>query len=497
MIPTTTLNRGNLKTDTPYLTHLGIPTRNRTASLEHVLLSVRPHVKDRPIQITVADDSRDSQAVRQNRHRIRHIADQQALDIRHLTRTGRKKNAEAWAHACNIDPETMRAALLGLPFCPQTYGATRNSLLLASRGHLSLQSDDDVLLALGQLPEVQDQPALTSTNPIQNWYFTNQADAERAIHTVQKNVFQLHEQGLGKSVEAYVQTTAEHQTPFPNQAAHIRLSILGTAGDSGIQNPISRLFSEGPSFDRLTAQPECYRQYLNTRSVVRSVLQPTFSNHPFIMSPHLGIDGRGLVPPFSPIGRGEDGVFGSLFYACFKDFMALHHPVVCLHRPPEIRTVPHETNLAGMFPVRANDLLMMMILSEQSHLNALNPAQNLMQLGQTLTDWSEESMDIFCERIRHLCLYAYTLLQKRIHARLLETHAEPPYWSQDLIRYLQHCQLQIETPYFFVPHDLPGDHIQQLKWLKVVIKRFGQILYAWPQIYQQTSAHLEAYGVQA
>jgi hypothetical protein len=89
----------------------------------------------------------------------------------------------------------------------------------------------------------------------------------------------------------------------------------------------------GASRERLIASPNAYRSAFRSREVLRTVRRPTVSAGPFCMTTFLGFDNRLLLPPFFPVQRNADGVFGLVLQKCVNGSHVGFLPSVLLHRP--------------------------------------------------------------------------------------------------------------------------------------------------------------------
>jgi hypothetical protein len=93
---------------------------------------------------------------------------------------------------------------------------------------------------------------------------------------------------------------------------------MGAWGDSGMFRHWQRLGLEGETFQRLVSNKSLYQDYLCTRKILRTPAQTTIGDSPFCMAMNIGLDTSRLPPPFMPVQRNQDGIFGQLLYLCFK-----------------------------------------------------------------------------------------------------------------------------------------------------------------------------------
>jgi len=102
---------------------------------------------------------------------------------------------------------------------------------------------------------------------------------------------------------------------------------------------------------------ENYESHRGTRAVHRGADVATISNTAFFMSPHAAFDVRDMIPPFPPVLRNADGVFGSVLRTCAPESYIAFLPWSVEHKPPEVRSSDFDQILRSAGSVRANDII--------------------------------------------------------------------------------------------------------------------------------------------
>jgi hypothetical protein len=77
------------------------------------------------------------------------------------------------------------------------------------------------------------------------------------------------------------------------------------------------------------------------------------------MATAIGLDNVGMLPPFLPAGRNEDGFFGNLLLRCFPEACTAHLPFGVVHQPPErriYRRLGHEAQT-----IRLSELMILLL----------------------------------------------------------------------------------------------------------------------------------------
>ena len=291
---------------------VGIVTRNRVASLvacvESYLEKCRRH--GRNPEFVVTDDSLDTEAQDHARGALQSLGNHFGAQIRYAGRREKNRFAEALARESAVPPKIIRFALFGDDRCALTTGANRNSLLLDTVDTFVLSVDDDTRCRIAAAPDAEDAVAFFSGyDPTEFWYFADRASADASIYFVDVDALRCHEALLGNAV-------ANVDDPAAN--GRVAITLHGLVGDPGMNSPRYYLGMSGPSRERLVASPDAYRSAFRSREVLRTVRRPTVSAGPFCMTTFFGFDNRLALPPFFPVQRNADGIFGLVLQKCVE-----------------------------------------------------------------------------------------------------------------------------------------------------------------------------------
>jgi len=212
----------------------------------------------------------------------------------------------------------------------------------------------------------------------------------------QNDFLSLHEKMLSKHpgtlIEEYDQINIDHLREkrllqkLADEASHIAVTFAGISGDSGMHKHWQRLCLDGDSYQQLIEDEYSYREKLCTRQIFRGTSQFTISDTPFCMGGNIGLDSSRLLPPFMPVQRNEDGIFGLLLYLCFPKACQGHLPYAIRHVPPNRPSQVELSHALSITPLRANDILLGLLLSMNRQCFELNAAQNLVAAGSFLSE---------------------------------------------------------------------------------------------------------------
>jgi hypothetical protein len=253
-------------------------------------------------------------------------------------------------------------------------GASRNLHLLATAGEAILSLDDDIDCQFAPAPELDEAGIdvdLSADDPAQVWAYPDRQSLVAALPWADLDLIGEHEKLLGRFVSDFTPPSSRGESvPPPNgltvggvpspreNEPRVRVTLGGLAGDCGWGTPSRYLFLDDQSFRRLAETDECYRAGVTSREMRRVAPRWLVSGRvDNLIAAMFAADGRSPLPPFVPVGRGSDVVFGRLLKAIEPSASFGHLPWAIRHEPVEQRRFsPGEilrsattTDLKGMF----------------------------------------------------------------------------------------------------------------------------------------------------
>jgi hypothetical protein len=491
------------------LATVGVPTRNRPQSLERCLCSILENGRrhGRAADIVVIDDSEDYSTQEANRQVLRSLRARCGAGLFYAGPGEKARYAQALAKHAHLSPEIVRFALLGYESCPVRTGSSRNALLLHTTGETLLQMDDDTICEVAQVPDAQGGLRLSSAyDPTEFWFFAEDEPVPPRSALLEEDFLAAHEQLLGKSLSACIGSVGPGNgldfyrasaTFFRRQeptGGKVLVTAAGVAGDSGMGSSVYFLSLEGDSRARLLRSETVYRHALARRQVVRSVTQPTVSEGDFCMSVNLGLDNRDLLPPFMPVQRNQDGIFGSLLRACWDSGSFGFLPRALLHRS-EVRcsSTDLRTSVSQFTTGQAIQALVRAFVPGP---NRADPADALRAVGRSLADWGSAPQADFEELVRLVLWGQMSRLASQWENQLREHSEHPTFWAKDVKLLLVTLREALPSPSYQLPCDLSavyGAEDTRPRFQQLVC-RFGELLQAWPQMVD-AARELRARGI--
>jgi hypothetical protein len=427
--------------------------------------------------------------------RARVLATLRALDvtgnetIRYAGICEKERFADALARESSISPEIIDFALFGDRRCGLFTGANRNALLLDTVGSLVFGADDDTLARTCAAGARETAASFTSEyEPREFWFFPNRRDALEAVRPTDTDLLASHEQFLGRTL-AEVGAAA-------GVDGQVAITVPGLVGDSGMGSPHHLLTLTGDSRERLLASETAYASALRSREVLRTVPQPTIAASAFCMTTFFGFDNRQLLPPFFPVARNSDGLFGVMVQRSIEGSHVAFLPLVLLHEPPEPRAFTGHEAWTEPARVRMADILIASILVRDASLATASRGVRLHQLGTYLRSVASlriEDFEAFVRSAQQLRNLTFTAL---LETRLGEHAASPAFWADDVRKTIEWLRQAATRSDYIVPRDLGavGDLDSDRRLAQELVARFGELLEDWPTLVEAT-ARLRLAGV--
>ena len=267
--------------------------------------------------------------------------------------------------------------------------------------------------------------------------------------------------------------------------SRVLVSECGSMGDAGTANLNWIATLEGPSLERLLADPDAVEHALTTRNCWVGQRRHHFLPRAF-MSQCTGIDNRALLPPYTPVLRGEDQLFGSMVHFLHPNAVVADQAWAIAHLPiPERRWTKEEQRFDTAQPFESFALAAMS--GDRGHSKAREPLKRLGHLARVFDDLADTDT---AELRRD---YARSQVEGRATdfrelSQALEAAGDAPdRWKQfigEALDRLNHELVQNpeDRPIRGYPPGQEGDAL--LTWWQGYWREFGQALRAWPAIRQ-------------
>ena len=487
------------------LGHIVVPTAGRPGVLERCLTSIAgqlAHYGHDDVRVTVLDDSRGPAETKACRATVERVASQFPIRLARVSvARAARELTQTVARLTSTPKAVVESALCGAPECRRHLGAVRNLALLLAPGGLLLLDDDIEFRAYLPPDTVRGLRLIPTAEPSPARCFRSSAEALHGLAEAQLDLRASVEEFLGREVAECVaeyQAQSVHVTALDQrieraltgQGGTVLRVSPGLVGDSGSENP-GFFFANPAAFPDVFATEQAYRETVESRMVQRHTPAPAISTTTTLLGGNVVLDNRGILPPFFPVERASDYLFGRLLDAVRQDGLSAHLPWATPHWPETPRRAKFEQiweRLSGVDIANVLDLAMEELPSLPQ---SSSPERRLVRYGQHLQDFARQPVRDFEETLRQHALSAGHSQVASIESRLARANELPDFFAADLRQYLK-IVLQSQTREdYLVPRDLSeAAGPQRARELsRELVESFGALMSAWPAIDKQAKEH--------
>lgn len=489
---------------------VGIPTCNRPDNLRLCLESFISNAikyNHRP-EFVIADDS-DDQFMRTNAQLILELTEKFDIKITHLHRQQRARMAQDLSRRLRISSDIISFAISGDDSHDNHTGALRNSILLYGCGKKVLFVDDDTICKTYISPTPDHDVAnnnliVTSSYNRDYYYFRTHEDALKYFDSTETDYIGVHESMLGQTTSRYISSAINKKNVILDSKAGslsdklfaqlpnifngngiIATTATGSIGDSwarshsgGSIEPLNRAhnlfgtsleeFEHNKTTPYVSRLPESYFLYKGITTVALN----------------LGIDTALLTPPFAPIFRAQDGIFGILQNKLFPHHFSGHIPIAIEHR----RSQPRRRMSDDFEHVLTIGMMTVSLISSYSVDSVAD--DGFRDIGSYLSDLANRPVEQFETIVRSECLKLMRGYIQYMESVLAYSHDAPDYWQNDVgisinkAKNLLHDSSSLNL-FWDVGGWPPSDINSWMKFSNWIFK-FSRIIKLWPELYHYT-----------
>jgi hypothetical protein len=372
-------------------------------------------------------------------------------------------------------------------------GGNRNVGLLVASGRRVLLLDDDVLCVPWSLSAPSGAVALGGhTDPYEWAFFADRASAIAKGGDTALDILGAHGGVLGRSLPD-VLAGSPVPPDWQHACAHlllrvsrrepvqVRATVAGLAGDAAVDCPARLLFTHGGVRRLLQADPAALETAFLTREVRRVTSATVITHHPACMAYCMGVDGTVLVPPCTPIGRNEDGVFAALLTASDRGATFAHLPHGIIH--DSNRPSRRSERMISATRTRLAELVNALVRTAASTTLPSDPVVRLQRIGTYLIDVSRLGAD-FAPFVKETMLAARGReLSAALEEAAARSASQP--WTSHVEEYERQFAASLVKPDFFVPEEFADSGSGAAGFARAAqfLGGFGDLISVWPDVW--------------
>jgi hypothetical protein len=203
------------------------------------------------------------------------------------------------------------------------------------------------------------------------------------------------------------------------------------------------------------------------------------------MTTSFALDASLLCPPFFPVSRGQDLLFGSTFRRCFDDCLFAHLPALLPHLPTDSRPV----DPAHLWRLSPHGTLFELVMFASSIASAgidVAPpgAARLMLFGRNLVELASQPWEEFERLVREQKWRASAIAASRLESTIRMVEPSHP-WARDARAFAEARFAALGDADGLLPTALEDGRSPEAarELLTRLIRRYGELLQAWPAIF--------------
>jgi hypothetical protein len=385
--------------------------------------------------------------------------------------------------------------ILDFGLTPGSIGSNRSLALLLTAGNRIVMVDDDVDCTLWTTAARRDDVQLGDHADAREWHFFPSRHAALAsVHRAAGNLFDVHDALLGQSLPALATTDVDASCACAHlldlmgnddgtAGARIRSTFSGLAGDAAIYCPHRLLGRTGRVHDELASSDDALRLALTSREVTCIADRYLVVHETSWASYCMGLCNDALLPPFVPLGRNEDGLFGAMLARIDPSSLCGHVPYGILHDSPRPsgygdRDMPSATE------TRLTEFLVDVVRSLEPSLE-IAPDARLRHIAAHLADLASLPFRDFRFMVGNVALNARSRYLMHLRAMLAGTESYSATWHTAVDNYEHTLRASFSRPDFLLPiefhrHATMDDGFMAMQRF---LGRFAAFIDVWPALW--------------
>ncbi|HTU45301.1 MAG TPA: amino acid adenylation domain-containing protein [Bryobacteraceae bacterium] len=426
--------------------------------------------------IVIVDDSRTADHREEITTHFARITRKTGVEIEYRGCAETAAFVERLAAQTSVESNLISFALLGDELGLVRTGANRNNILLQLSGRRFLSVDDDTIQRIAAAPCKQNEAKYSGSNYPPSIYPMPSRDAMwKKLQWVRANPLELLDDVLGKS---------GHELGVAS-AGLVMAACFGSAGDCGWGSPSNYLFINDDSFSKLVETAKDYQAGCRSREMIQAVSQLTLGEpSDYMMSMFLGLDGSNLLPPFLPVARGQDAVFGTMLRLMYGgQALVAYLPWLLPHIPEKARTFSAGEITRSASGITLAELVAWTLNSFEGSLQG-SPEHRLTEIGNRLRAVAAFPAQEFSHFLKDIGKRRAEHLGGIVTDRLSRFGAGNELWQQDGRRFLALLDKSNNSAGAGLPLDVHygRSSSEATDVTQRILEKFGRMVQLWPEL---------------
>ena len=404
------------------------------------------------------------------------------------------------------------ASLLEFAFRPGPSG-NRNIILLLTSGENVLFVDDDIVCDVWEPVSFRRATGATHERGATRIalgghieereiaFYSQREDVCENLVRSRVDLLNAHHAVLGRSVRSLANSHAgvdkrracTHLRDVARGArtAVVRMTLSGIAGDTGATYPDRLLFSTGRWKAVLAGSRRSFETAFTSREVCKVTNHYVVMHEIACMTACLGLTNASMTPPFLPVGRNEDGLFGATLSAMDPQTVGCHIPYAVVHASPRSPRYSGR-RFPSASKTRSADLLISMMRSWTPQIRATDRRRRLIMLGKWLQNLAALRQADFVRVTSLATLRTREKELRLIESALADGETYPAYWQRDFRLYRTMLLRHASKPSFLLPLEFHGARTMSAGYdeFRQFVRSAGELYMEWPSLWMKARTNL-------
>jgi len=479
---------------------VAILTWERPQALERLLESIAANCDTGSFHhLFVIDDSRKAENISQNKVIASRYDSVVSCDLRYFGQSEQQSFIDEMVKQIPDQADDIRFLTDQCRWKDHwTAGLSRNLALLLSCGRRLVMMDDDAVCSVHN-PPGQKSDITFSDEPREATFFGNEQEWAHLQQPINPDPVNRHMQCLGLTFSEALAALGENHLKPGGLASATALQLSELQQDSAIL--VTECGSLGcpgtarntwlpnmapASLKRMLASGDKTTQALSSRKVWSGRSQPHFAPRSN-MSQITGFDNRRVLPPYLPILRGQDRLFGSMLDFVYPTSVVLDYPWAVPHLPlPERKWRDRDLNFtpADSFP----RFIVEKIVESKTSCQSSSPADRMTALSAWFYDLGTASDSTLKSLYIDNRLRDDSERLQQLSKLLAKAESTPVNWQNYLRNGITQLNADLDkvSREGFEPGSGPAtpESGAAVTFWKTVWCEFSSVLKSWPQIRQ-------------
>lgn len=370
-------------------------------------------------------------------------------------------------------------------------GANRNVATLLAAGRDLLMVDDDIVLSPWTLAEPTGIKVVGHRDGRVSHFCRSRSELFGLVRWSPVDLLSAHETLLGSSLDAVCSGGADTSEACSDilgavcdgAQPEIVATQAGILGDPGLYCPYQLLLGKNATSDKLLHDEAQLDAALRFRCAVRAAETTIVSHEISLMTYCTGLSNRRPRVPFMPLGRNEDGTFGTMSSFVNSNAMVGHLAFGVVHDSGR-SFLRDDSPMVSARQTRISEVLTALtqfVSASSKHLSGED--ERRLALAATLEEWGQLDRGAFWRSVGELMI---TVRSRQLASLDLRQRGSSHRAKKEIASYRSAIATTMSTDGFAIPSELVEREASTSATQEYLVA-CGGLLRVWPFVWRESA----------